>query len=281
MLKSKVTKIIATALIGTTALGVVWTGGEIIQNAKDFITGADAKVIQARENIDTLKDAVTSKKDKIKELTTQIDALQKELESDNNASLEEIDNLKAQIQEKLTKIESLNTQIIALNTQLEEASTENNRLTAELNKANADVEELKAVLDATQSSDVTIETSEEIQAFINEGADGGSGDSGDSDTMTPVNDNITWNTDPQGSTQATGFINSNKDAITGLFTTNGISTKGVVITVTYVSNVVGYDLVNIGINGLSTGDKAIITKSAISGVITGKYSIEKVFYTNN
>ena len=278
MLKSKVTKIIATALIGTTALGVVWTGGEIIQNAKDFITGADAKVIQARENIDTLKDAVTSKKDKIKELTTQIDALQKELESDNNASLEEIDNLKAQIQEKLTKIESLNTQIIALNTQLEEASTENNRLTAELNKANADVEELKAVLDATQSSDVTIETSEEIQAFINEGADGGSGDS---DTMTPVNDNITWNTDPQGSTQATGFINSNKDAITGLFTTNGISTKGVVITVTYVSNVVGYDLVNIGINGLSTGDKAIITKSAISGVITGKYSIEKVFYTNN
>lgn len=256
MLKSKVVKAVTTGVVGLSVVATLWTGGDIIQRGIDFITGADAKIEQAVSNISLLKSGITTKNEQIATLKAEIESLKEQIANNEDASQEQLTQLQEQLNNKIAEVERL--------------TQENTTLKGELDKANKDAEKLKVALDSSTFNDVVIDSTEEIQAFINGG-----------EATSPEEENsIVWSVtgSEQNKSIAQSFIDATKDTIESHLKGLGVNLKGISIQVEGAYEMSGTNYVKMYVSGASEEAKTEITKNKLNAVIGSKNSIETLLY---
>ena len=245
---------------------VIWTGSATLQEASEFIQNADIKVLSAFGGIEMLKGDIVTKKDRIEELKAEIVDLKEQLEN-NQGDTEEINKLKEQLAQATAQVESLTAEI-------ETATAETTRLTNELNTANTEAEALQLILDNVQSKDTVIPTIGEVEQFIT--------DNGES-IYNPETDKITFNpysvNNEANLQKETALITNYADTINNMLVAEGLTGKGITITVEVGTTQGATTLFNLYINGASTEAKAILTKNKMNTAINNnQYYIDRVTF---
>lgn len=269
MLKSKVVKAVTTGVVGVSVVATVWTGGDIIQRGIDFITGADAKIEQAVSNISLLKSGITTKNEKIETLNAEIKSLKEQIANNESASQEQLEQLQEQLNSKIAEVERLTQEVATLTAEVEALSQENTSLKGELDKANKDAERLKEALDGSSLNDVVIDSTEDIQAFIDGEA-----------VASPEENNIVWSVIGLEHTKniAQAFLNDAKETIENHLRGQGVNLKGISIDVEGAYESGGTNLVNLYVTGASPEAKEEITKTKLNAVLGSKSSIENLIH---
>lgn len=269
MLKSKVVKAVATGVVGVSVVAIVWTGGDIIQRGIDFITGADAKIEQAVSNISLLKSGITTKNEQIATLNAEIESLREQISNNESASQEQLEQLQEQLNNKISEVERLTQEVATLTAEVEALNQENTSLKGELDKANKDAERLQEALNNSSLNDIVIDSTEEIQSFINGG-----------EVASPEENNIVWSVIGSETTKhiAQAFLNDAKETIENHLKGQGVNLKGISIDVEGAYEMGGTNLVNLYVRGASPEAKEEITKNKLNAVLGFKNSIEKLTY---
>ena len=271
MLKSKVVKAVATGVVGVSVVATVWTGGDIIQRGIDFITGADVKIEQAVSNISLLKSGITTKNEKIATLNAEIKSLKEQIANNESASQEQLEQLQEQLNSKIAEVERLTQEVATLTAEVEAISQENTSLKGELDKANKDAERLKEALDGSSLNDVVIDSTEDIQAFIN----------GEAVASPEEADSIVWSAKDSGQYKefAESFITTNKETIENHLKGQGVSLKGISIEVEGLYEMSGTKCIKLYVTGASPEAKAEITKDKLNPIVEGsRHYIETILY---
>lgn len=267
MLKSKVVKAVTTGVVGVSVIATVWTGGDIIQKGIDFITGADTKLEQAVSNISLLKSGITTKNEQIATLNAEIKSLKEQIANNESASQEQLEQLQEQLNNKIAEVEALTQEVATLTAEVEAISQENTSLKGELDKANKDAERLQEALNNSSLNDVVIDSTEEIQAFIN-----------GEEAASPEENNIIWNVigSVQNKPIANAFLTDAKDIIENHLKGLGIDLKGISIDVEGAFEMSGTNYVYMYVTGASPEAKAEITKSKLNAILGSKNAIENL-----